>query len=362
MQAGAQPGLARKTFSGEVTDRYFPARKPVSIGIPELKVFTWAGNKWDSSKIPKDRLTVKFGEDREKNDLPLKPSKSSDGRNLTAQLVCQAIKGNWIALKSGNTGTICFNGISKNQEIISAGGFCLVQSGDNTLLLSTRGEKFLPHPVNKGLKVSLKAKDAELTFNLTNSVLIGGSPIADLHMPGADFAAVISRIGNDVYLQPFHSSELLTGATGQKLPIDLRQNKSFMLCGHQFTAEIADAGQTPEPGSGVKPHEHLGLLLIEEDNSAGVFIAIDPRKSSMYVGRTEENDISIGSGSISKQHAQIIRYENCIKLVDCKSTNGTFVNGDKIGMKTVWPGDIIDFADVKFLLCYSDPRLSELTP
>jgi pSer/pThr/pTyr-binding forkhead associated (FHA) protein len=41
-------------------------------------------------------------------------------------------------------------------------------------------------------------------------------------------------------------------------------------------------------------------------------------------------------------------------LFDCGSSNGTFVNGEKITKKTIHPGDMISFGDIQYFFCYAE--------
>jgi pSer/pThr/pTyr-binding forkhead associated (FHA) protein len=51
------------------------------------------------------------------------------------------------------------------------------------------------------------------------------------------------------------------------------------------------------------------------------------------IGRTKDNDIAIAESSISKRHCffTVIAWE--IRITDCGSTNGTFVNGTRLEAK-----------------------------
>jgi pSer/pThr/pTyr-binding forkhead associated (FHA) protein len=49
------------------------------------------------------------------------------------------------------------------------------------------------------------------------------------------------------------------------------------------------------------------------------------------IGRNEENDIIIDDPKVSRHHIQMIQHDDGhYSLSDCGSTNGTFVNGQKI--------------------------------
>lgn len=59
--------------------------------------------------------------------------------------------------------------------------------------------------------------------------------------------------------------------------------------------------------------------------------------SSIWIGRTQENDVVLDGSRVSKRHAQIVFNENRITIIDLNSANGVFVNGKRLTK----PQDII---------------------
>jgi pSer/pThr/pTyr-binding forkhead associated (FHA) protein len=58
---------------------------------------------------------------------------------------------------------------------------------------------------------------------------------------------------------------------------------------------------------------------------------INPRsKSNVTIGRHPTNDIVINNRLVSAHHAQITQTKNGLQLIDLNSTNGTYVNNDKV--------------------------------
>jgi len=69
------------------------------------------------------------------------------------------------------------------------------------------------------------------------------------------------------------------------------------------------------------------------------------------VGRTTDCDLPLNSLRISQVHAEFFSKDNDLWLRDRHSTNGTFVNGQRIESEQVLhPGDIVHFADLEFRL------------
>ncbi len=74
-------------------------------------------------------------------------------------------------------------------------------------------------------------------------------------------------------------------------------------------------------------------------------------RSPFTIGRRNTNDCTIGSQKVSGQHAQLIVVGDKIFIRDMNSTNGTFVNGNRIIVDTpLAASDYLQFADMEFQL------------
>lgn len=73
------------------------------------------------------------------------------------------------------------------------------------------------------------------------------------------------------------------------------------------------------------------------------------------IGRIQGNDIVLPKSNISKQHARIVQNAGTLVVIDSKSTNGTYVNGQRIGApQDLESGDRIYIGD--FTLEISFPQ------
>lgn len=68
----------------------------------------------------------------------------------------------------------------------------------------------------------------------------------------------------------------------------------------------------------------------------------------LSVGRAVDNDLVYDDPSLSRRHARVIREAGKMEVEDLGSSNGTYVNGRKIGRAGVNPGDIVRFGDLNF--------------
>jgi hypothetical protein len=70
---------------------------------------------------------------------------------------------------------------------------------------------------------------------------------------------------------------------------------------------------------------------------------------TLTIGRDSSNHVVINDSFISRQHAQLIIFDNGqVLLKDLGSANGTFVNGNRIQECYLQPRDIVKFAGTFF--------------
>ena len=67
------------------------------------------------------------------------------------------------------------------------------------------------------------------------------------------------------------------------------------------------------------------------------------------IGRSSENDITVNNPNVSRHHCQIVQFDNGTHgIVDFDSTNGTFVNGQRVyGQVSLKWGDRVHIAQTE---------------
>jgi EAL domain-containing protein (putative c-di-GMP-specific phosphodiesterase class I) len=66
------------------------------------------------------------------------------------------------------------------------------------------------------------------------------------------------------------------------------------------------------------------------------------------IGRNENVDLQIDSGRVSREHALIVKEGGRYRIEDLGSTNGTFVNGQRVQKASLEDGDLLLIADTEF--------------
>lgn len=82
----------------------------------------------------------------------------------------------------------------------------------------------------------------------------------------------------------------------------------------------------------------------------------------LLIGRADDNDISIPSPYVSHHHILLIRSGDSTILVDLNSTNGTFVNSERVYTHVLANEDVITVDHhsmfVTYSIEYSDPSMT----
>ncbi|HWE23839.1 MAG TPA: FHA domain-containing protein [Myxococcales bacterium] len=81
-------------------------------------------------------------------------------------------------------------------------------------------------------------------------------------------------------------------------------------------------------------------------------------RSEVRVGRSEDNDIAIDHQSLSRQHARFVLEDAAWKVIDNRSANGIFINGEQYAVGSVSPGDTLELGHLKFRFCGPGERFT----
>jgi len=74
------------------------------------------------------------------------------------------------------------------------------------------------------------------------------------------------------------------------------------------------------------------------------------------LGRLDTSDIPVHDGKASREHAKIYKQGEQYAIVDLNSSNGTFVNGEKITKRILKNGDEIAIGLVRLLFELPEPK------
>lgn len=88
--------------------------------------------------------------------------------------------------------------------------------------------------------------------------------------------------------------------------------------------------------------------------------------AQVLIGRSEDNDIAIPSSFVSRHHILLVREGGSTILIDLNSTNGTFVNSQRVSNHVLANNDVITVDRhsmiVQYSIKYSDPSMTTHRP
>jgi pSer/pThr/pTyr-binding forkhead associated (FHA) protein len=179
-----------------------------------------------------------------------------------------------------------------------------------------------------------------------NGTYVNGERITGSHrLARAD----VIRIGNDEFR--FYADErrkppapAADAVAAASVPAGAAQRLSDTLLGIPVpTVPSREEQASPPPAEAP-----LASLLLRSGELKGQRLPI--RVPVVNIGRGEYNDIVIADPSVSTMHAKLQRREAIWILTDLGSTNGTFVDGERLtGEAPLSPGTTIKFGDVTAL-------------
>ncbi len=129
-------------------------------------------------------------------------------------------------------------------------------------------------------------------------------------------------------------------------------------CGQRYdpiTGACACSIPTVSPSVGSTTYPTSATAVVA--TAATTLVGLDPQVASiravvpavgLRIGREAGNDLIIPDPTVSRRHARIVPEGGTLVLYDEGSTNGTFVNEQRIMRQPLQPGDIVRFGNVRF--------------
>ena len=109
---------------------------------------------------------------------------------------------------------------------------------------------------------------------------------------------------------------------------------------------------SPRPAAGAS----LASFLVRSGGLIGQRLSV--KTPVVNIGRADYNDLVVPDPSVSTSHAKLQRREGVWVLIDLDSTNGTFVDGERVkGEAPLAPGTTVRFGDVQLVFEPTDDAL-----
>ena len=125
----------------------------------------------------------------------------------------------------------------------------------------------------------------------------------------------------------------------KQIILDLGGVENFSITVSPLSKGLVETRQSKEVDPAATKMSKLSAGDFRDDNSGLARVRLQQR---IRIGRDPENDWFIDDLNVSRTHAEIVQNSSGgYELVDLKSTNGTFLNGNKIRRELLNTGDLI---------------------
>ena len=88
------------------------------------------------------------------------------------------------------------------------------------------------------------------------------------------------------------------------------------------------------------------LTVLSDSSNQRISLA----PGTVYIGRAIDNDINFEDKRVSSHHAKIVTCFDASYIEDLSSTNGTYINGKRVKMHTLHPGDEISLGQYRMVV------------
>ncbi len=92
--------------------------------------------------------------------------------------------------------------------------------------------------------------------------------------------------------------------------------------------------------------DHRARLSLRATNEPQ---ALPIATTTVTIGRGLDNDIILEDTRVSRKHAQLRYRQRRFWLTDLGSTNGTFVNGERISERALRDGDVVSLGGLELI-------------
>lgn len=187
-------------------------------------------------------------------------------------------------------------------------------------------------------------------FELTGNITIGRHLDNDLVVAGEDvrdYHARLELTSRGPRIFPLGDANLLVDDVAVEHFRGLMPGDTLMMGQHQLTL----ISEQPEPTI------HWAL------HAPGGAESHPLSAAQLTLGRGDSCDMQILEGHVSRLHARLETMGDCVWLKDLESSNGSYVNGERlIGAMRVYHGDELTFDISRYQLIGDHPDLTPIRP
>ena len=386
-----QPGQERPPQSPPQTPSKSPLNQPTQVGLKNplrdsaktsrfelspkkgspLHCFFQVGDKWQHKQFSSKLSAVRIGPSSFENEIGL-----NDQEIDKVQVIAKRIENKWYVMECGKDDLMRANGIPTRQVILKDQEICVLQVGESIVILCLKNKPDDPPIPKRGVPAPTEmclSFTTEEQYPLSPEFcLIGANPFCNLHTGSegflnnialeedikifeTPFVALIFKYKERLFFCGFDKN-IRVNEIETKEPVILPQESQISFNKTILNLRLpSSVSQAPDITLPSLPETTFSLVPAEDPEERFPELHIPASTRSLTIGRSsQKSDIAINDTNISRQHAQFIVYPKNMMIYDCGSSNGTFVNDEKITKKTIRPGDKISFGDIIYYFCYAE--------
>jgi pSer/pThr/pTyr-binding forkhead associated (FHA) protein len=141
-------------------------------------------------------------------------------------------------------------------------------------------------------------------------------------------------------------------ADGSPPPIETTATLPFVPASREPEPAAAAANAATAPAQPLSLPAGVALLVVHHGPNAGARFLLD--LDVVTAGRQPESDIFLDDVTVSRQHAEFRRAAHTYSIVDLKSLNGTYVNGERVHRAALAGGDDVQIGKFRMTFRMSD--------
>ncbi len=334
--------------------------------LPNMVCYSRVGKEWQSKEFSSNKMRYCIGNSAHDSEICI-----SEPESERVQVVVQKLGSSWFVMEYARANMLQINGIPNYQFVFEHNGYCTLKIGDTHLVLVNGNNEFkMSQKINPQHKFELKNGKLQTPFNSKEPCLIGAEAICDVVITESmlednldpilkePFLAMINSYNNQLFIEPLSDKFplLMQGAViTEPTPICAGSHFSIGELGFSIpeSTTIAQAGDFMDFSATAKKTFML-LQVLGESAESAVNLELPQAGKAVSIGRGTDVTYTMEESSLSKQHVQLIIYEKSVLAADLNSTNGTYVNDEKVKKKLMHAGDFLALGDFILFLSYNE--------
>jgi len=135
--------------------------------------------------------------------------------------------------------------------------------------------------------------------------------------------------------------------------------RASLFAGGRFSRKASDASPEERKAVMAEARERIdrpGQFLAYDDGGEVKIVALE--REWTRVGRSLAADVRFDDPTVSRRHALIVRQADGVRVLDDRSLNGVFVNGERVEWRVLTDGDEIVVGRYRLHFVESAPEIS----